>query len=531
MKTEIVNLSQVSVNEANPRKIKDDKFEKLVNSLLVLPKMLELRPIVVDNSMIALGGNMRYRALTAIADMTEAELKKRIAGIRDFQKKTRTEQNKLLEYWLQWKDKPTAPIIKASELTDAEKQEFIIKDNAGFGEWDWDALAAEWDTGDLVDWGVDVWQEDGFGGSEADNEEAKEDDFTDEDAKQAEARVKLGEIWQLGEHRLMCGDSTDSAAVAKLMDGQKADLVFTDPPYGMKKENEGVLNDNLNAADLVEFNKQWIAVSFDNLKSNGAWYCWGNDESLLDIYACILRPMIYGKKITFRNLITWDKGSGRGQNSEEFLSYPVASEKCLFVVVGAATMSSGVFRTKEFFFEGFSGIRDYLCEELKKSGLKMKDVIKMTSTSASHYFSLSQWAFPTEKDYNTLREYCKGAAFQKEYAELQKEYRKILPYFNNTHDNMNDVWHFERARYTDNESRTNDVHATPKPIALCARGIKSSSRKGESILDLFGGSGSTLIACEQTGRKCYMMELDPHYCDVIIARWEKFTGGEAVKIQ
>lgn len=165
MKTELVNLSQIELNAANPRTIKNDKFEKLINSLLALPKMLDLRPIVVDNTMVALGGNMRYRALSAIADMSEDELKERLSGIRDFQKKTQAEQDNLVEYWLRWKDKPTAPVIKASELTDAEQREFIIKDNVGFGEWDMDALANEWDSDDLVDWGVDVWQEDGAGES------------------------------------------------------------------------------------------------------------------------------------------------------------------------------------------------------------------------------------------------------------------------------------------------------------------------------------------------------------------------------
>lgn len=165
MKTELVNLSQIELNAANPRTIKNDKFEKLINSLLALPKMLDLRPIVVDNTMVALGGNMRYRALSAIADMSEDELRERLSGIRDFQKKTQAEQDNLVEYWLRWKDKPTAPVIRASELTDAEQREFIIKDNVGFGEWDMDALANEWDNDDLVDWGVDVWQEDNAGGS------------------------------------------------------------------------------------------------------------------------------------------------------------------------------------------------------------------------------------------------------------------------------------------------------------------------------------------------------------------------------
>ena len=94
---------------------------------------------------------------------------------------------------------------------------------------------------------------------------------------------------------------------------------------------------------------------------------------------------------------------------------------------------------------------------------------------------------------------------------------------------MNNVWHFNRTNAKERQDTGN--HATPKPIALCARAIKTSSQENEIVLDVFGGSGSTLIACEQLNRACYMMELDPHYCDVIIARWEKLSGGTAVKIE
>lgn len=155
MKTETVKLSQVQVNSMNPRTISDVNFQKLMNSILALPKMLELRPIVVDNTMVALGGNMRYRALTAISDLTEEELKSRLFSIRDVQKKTQGEQEALLNRWLQWRDHPTAIVIKASELTEEEQREFIIKDNVGYGEWDMDSLTAQWDNEELVDWGVD----------------------------------------------------------------------------------------------------------------------------------------------------------------------------------------------------------------------------------------------------------------------------------------------------------------------------------------------------------------------------------------
>ena len=140
----------------------------------------------------------------------------------------------------------------------------------------------------------------------------------------------------------------------------------------------------------------------------------------------------------------------------------------------------------------------------------------------------------TEPDYKKLQEYAAGRAFLREYDDIKHEYDDIKhewystrAYFNNTHDNMNNVWHFDRAGKDEREHTGG--HATPKPIALCSRAIKSSSREGEIVLDVFGGSGSTLIACEQLNRKCYMAELDPIYCNVIIDRWEKLTGEKAVK--
>ena len=165
MKTEIVDLSRLKINETNPRHIKDEKFVKLVDSILVFPKMLTLRPIVVDSTLTSLGGNMRYRGLSFIADMTIDDLKDRLCDLKDFQKKADAEQQDLITYWTHWQDKPTAPIIKASELSDAEKRAFVIKDNVGYGEWDYEMLANEWDSEELDNWGLDVWQDDGAGDS------------------------------------------------------------------------------------------------------------------------------------------------------------------------------------------------------------------------------------------------------------------------------------------------------------------------------------------------------------------------------
>lgn len=176
MKTEEVKLSQVTVNSANPRTISTEKFDKLINSILVLPKMLELRPVVTDDTMVALGGNMRYRALTAIAEMNLDTLSARLGEMRDFQKKTEAERNNLLGYWDKWLSNPVVPIVKASSLSAEEQREFIIKDNVGYGEWDYDMLANEWPADVLDDWGLDVWQEpkDGNGSGGMETNSAKE---------------------------------------------------------------------------------------------------------------------------------------------------------------------------------------------------------------------------------------------------------------------------------------------------------------------------------------------------------------------
>lgn len=157
MKTEQVKLSQVKINSDNPRTITKEKFNKLINSILVFPKMLELRAIVVDNKMSALGGNMRTEALRAISKMSVEEIAQRIHGIADFVEKSEGERKVLVDYWEKWLDNPIAFIIKASELSASERRQFMIKDNVSFGQWDFDALANKWDSKKLDDWGVDVW--------------------------------------------------------------------------------------------------------------------------------------------------------------------------------------------------------------------------------------------------------------------------------------------------------------------------------------------------------------------------------------
>lgn len=162
MRTEQVKLSRLKVNSENPRTITKDKFEKLINSILVFPRMLEIRPIVVDGEYTALGGNQRTEALKAIAKMDIDAISDRLYDVADFQRMPNAEQKLLIEYWFEWLEDKTVTVIKADTLTEDEKKQFIIKDNSSFGSYDWDMLANSWDADLLTDWGLDLpsdWDE------------------------------------------------------------------------------------------------------------------------------------------------------------------------------------------------------------------------------------------------------------------------------------------------------------------------------------------------------------------------------------
>jgi len=492
MQSEIRKLTEIRNNPENPRYIRDEKFAKLVKSLKDFPEMIGARPLVVNQRMEALGGNMRLKAMLE-AGWTEC------------------------------------PVIQV-DWSEEKQREFIIKDNLGYGEWDWDMLANEWNEGELEDWGMDTpdtWAEEEL--------EAEEDDYSV--PEEIKTDVVLGDLIEIGEHRLLCGDSTDSDQVAKLMNGEKADMAHNDPPYGMKKEKEGVLNDNLNFDDLLQFNREWIALQFSYLKVNGSWYCWGIDEPLMDIYSHILKPYIKDQKVTFRNLITWNKTHPNttfrvnGFNSPDLRSYYSSDEKCLFLMCGV----QGFNNNSDNYFEGWELIRKYLCDELEKTGLTAKELKPYIGDMFGHYFTKSQWSLPTEEKYKALRQAAKDKSFKKEYESIKKEYESIKKefydtrsYFNNMHDKMKDTWTFEIT--STEERETTGGHATPKPIPLCERAIKSSCPDGGLVIDMFLGSGSTMVAAHQLKRKCYGMELDPKYCQVIIYRMTKLDPTLSVKI-
>jgi DNA modification methylase len=190
-----VKITEVIANPNNPRLIKDDKFKKLVKSIQDFPDMLNVRPIVVNKDMVVLGGNMRLKAIKE-AGHTEVA-------------------------------------VEIVDWNEQQQKEFIVKDNVGYGEWDWDDLANNWDAQELTDWGLDIPN------FEQEVLEAEEDEFAVPDGG-IETDIVLGDLFEIGEHRLLCGDSTDSEQVAKLMNGQKADMVFTDPPYGISHSGKGI---------------------------------------------------------------------------------------------------------------------------------------------------------------------------------------------------------------------------------------------------------------------------------------------------
>jgi DNA modification methylase len=395
---QLVNIQEIKNNENNPRIIKDYKFKQLVKSIKEFPEMLKLRPIVVNSEMIVLGGNMRLKACK------EAGLK---------------------EVW----------ILKADELTKEQQREFIVKDNVGFGEWDWDVLANEWDNQQLEDWGLDL-----LPFEEEDVLEAKEDDF---DSTPPEiAKTVLGDLYEIGEHRLLCGDSTDSDQVAKLMDGNKADMVFTDPPYNVDFKGQELSNTTKDGIEVLHHkgaNSKHAKIKNDSMP----------DDEFLDFMRQVLS-----------NILLFNQGA---------------------------------------WYFSFCDLKlDLLLTPLKEMGFNWKSIIiwkKNQSTLSG-------------KDYKSRYEpIVYGCPENSFYGERYKQ---------------EDIWEFQRTL-------KNDLHPTMKPIPLIENALNNSSKEGMKIMDLFLGSGSTMVASHQLKRKCYGIELDPKYCDVIIKRMIKLDDTLTIK--
>jgi ParB-like chromosome segregation protein Spo0J len=419
------------------------------------------------------------------------------------------------------------PVIELTHLSETQKKALILADNKLALNAGWDAELLNLELEELELEGVDLDLV-GFGEEERNalRPEVVNEGLTDEDAvpePPPEPITKPGDIWLLGKHRLMCGDSTSVSDVEKLMNNQKAQLLHADPPYGMGKENDGVANDNLYREKLDAFQMEWWATFRTFIDDNASVYIWGNAPDLWRLW--YVSGLSKSEGLTIRNQIIWNKKFGHGINNESHRMYATTTEHCLFFMVG----EQGFNNNADNYWDGWDSLRNYLVNEKLNSGLSNDEIKAVTNSTHSHYWAASQWQFPTKEHYEAIKLLAKGKAFKREYDDLKREYDdlkrefyKTRAYFDNTHDHMTDVWDFSRVSGEERHG-----HATPKPVAMMERVMKSSLSKGSLCVEPFAGSGSTLIGAEKTQRICYAMELQPKYCDVIVKRWEEFTGQKA----
>jgi DNA modification methylase len=333
-------------------------------------------------------------------------------------------------------------------------------------------------------------------------------------AETADSRSPQSSCWtsDCGRVTLYLGDCLD---IAPTLAHATCNLILADPPYGMGKEKDGVLNDNLRSAKLDAFLMECWQACRPALKANASAYIWGNAESLWRLW--YLGGLRDSEPLTMRNEIVWDKGSGQGMESDQHRMFATASERALFFMLG----EQGFNNNADNYWEGWEPIRCYLRTEREKMRWGNKEVAEFFgfhARMADHWFSKSQWSIPTEDQYNRLQSEAQAAAFNREYDDLKREYYDLKQafyatraYFDNAHQNMTDVWSYGRVTGSDRHG-----HATPKPVEMMARCVKSSCPIGGTVLDPFMGSGTTGVACIRTGRKFIGIEKDPtHYATAL----------------
>jgi len=337
---------------------------------------------------------------------------------------------------------------------------------------------------------------------------------------QAVVVTKPGDLWILGEHRLLCADCRESAAWERLLGGELAALCHADPPYGMGKESDGIVNDNLYGDKLDAFQMSWWRAVRMHLESNASAYIWGNAEDLWRLW--YRGGLVDSERRTLRNEIVWAKGGG-GQNvgTEGGRMYFTGSERCIFFMLG----EQGFNNNADNYWEGWEEIRSKLKADCDKMGWGPKDIERICGVGMySHWFTKSQWVFIPEEHYRKLQAASwEHDAFKREHDELKREFYATRAYFDNTHDNMTDVWSFSRVTGMERHG-----HATPKPVAMIARIVASSLPKNGLCLEPFVGSGTTIMACEALSRRCFACEIEPRYVDVSVRRWQNLTGRQAI---
>lgn len=346
----------------------------------------------------------------------------------------------------------------------------------------------------------------------------------------AEPVTRPGDVWQLGDHRIMCGDSTDPEQVAWLVGDRKAQLLHADPPYGMGKAAEGVLGDNTYGAELDAFQLRWWDAWRPHLEDNASAYCWGNAADLWRLWW--VAGLGARERCELRNELVWDKGTIPGMASDGLTQYPTASERCLFWQLGQQFL--GNVNTGDF-PESWEPVRAYLAGQADAAGLTPRRVAEVCGVQMyGHWFTRSQFNLVPAHHYAALAQACPGQ-FTRPWPDLKAEWDRVKggpgsavqgarSYFDNGHDAMTDVWRYPRVTGAERFG-----HATPKPVAMLARAITSSTPPGALVFEPFAGTGSTLIAADDTGRVCYTMELHPPYVDTAVLRWQLRTGGTPLR--
>ena len=336
---------------------------------------------------------------------------------------------------LGYKDVPCVEV----NLTPDKERELNVRLNKNTGQWDWDALANHFDVGELLEWG---FSEDDLQFYDPEPLPGLIDD--DDVPEVEEAVTQSGDMWILGEHRVLCGDATKKEDVERLMDGQKADMVFTDPPYGIAFKGQMLSHTSKNGKRVDNY--KGANTKHDDIKNDEL-----NDENLFSF--CF----------SFLNL------------------FKTVNPSSWYICFSQLDL-------------------DILLQAMRKNNIEWKSIIAWVKNQATL----------SNKDYKLRYEpLVYGQSGSSFYGERYKN---------------EDVWEITRTL-------KNDLHPTMKPIELITKAINNSSKLNNKVFDPFLGSGSTLIACEKTNRKCYGMEIDPHYCDVIVKRWEDYTGNKAERIE
>jgi DNA modification methylase len=412
---EVVKITQIKPNPKNPRTIRDHKFEKLKKSIQDFPDMLMKRPLVcftdTDGKLVVLGGNMRLKAAQDL-------------GLKQL------------------------PVILADGWTEEQKAEFLIKDNVGFGEWDWEDLANNWDTDKLDEWGLDIPDFKIEAEATDDNYEIPDEVKTD---------IVPGDLFEIGPHRLLCGDSTNADDVARLMNGEMAELLFTSPPYSDMREYNG--GKDLSVNNISEFilafheycNYQAINLGIQR-KDNEIIQYW-------DTY--IDKAKAIGYKFLSWNV--WHKSS---------------------VSVGQQSAFIPIYHEWIFVFgKGFKHINRTWERESKATKTKARKVRQADGSMKLSSIGSQQ---------------------------ANKEMESVL----STNVELGEI----RSK-----------HPATFPIELPSEYISAITNVGDVIAEPFNGSGSTMVAAHQLNRKCYGMELDPKYCQVIVDRMRKLDPTIVVK--